>query len=388
MRACCSIDPLPAGLEIDNPDLFDGGSIDALSWIKGDIQPAHTEYRDDRFVAAFDRDGKDKATFSARLYRPRGDARPLCAAGGDDRRHVPAAALRPHRLRRARRGAGEMTRRRSDRRMSLVAVAGRRRWRSRARARVAYLAVARSARSARRGAARPSCSTATARCCAPSPWPTGAGACRRESTRSIRASSPCCSPTRTGASIAITASMLEALARAAAQWICARPYRLRRLDADDAGRAPARAARGKIARRETAPDRARDRDRTRIIARTRFSISISRWRPMAAISKASAPRASPISARSRSGSRSREAALLVALPQSPETRRPDRFPEVARAARDRVLDRAFARHVITAAERDAAKQKPCRKRAGPSRRSPPMRPKKRCARSRTNAFIV
>src|SRR5437660_11116942 len=34
-----------------------------------------------------------------------------------------------------------------------------------------------------------------------------------------------------------------------------------------------------------------------------------------------------------------EAALLVALPQSPETRRLDRYPEMARAARDRVLDR-------------------------------------------------
>jgi len=37
-----------------------------------------------------------------------------------------------------------------------------------------------------------------------------------------------------------------------------------------------------------------------------------------------------------------EAALLVALPQSPELRRPDRFPDAARAARDRVLDRAAA----------------------------------------------
>src|SRR5262249_51742000 len=35
-----------------------------------------------------------------------------------------------------------------------------------------------------------------------------------------------------------------------------------------------------------------------------------------------------------------EAALLVALPQSPELRRPDRFPTAARAARDRVLDPA------------------------------------------------
>jgi penicillin-binding protein 1C len=51
-----------------------------------------------------------------------------------------------------------------------------------------------------------------------------------------------------------------------------------------------------------------------------------------------------------------EAALLVALPQSPETRRPDRFPDAARAARDTVLDRVFARGVITEAERDAAKR--------------------------------
>jgi penicillin-binding protein 1C len=51
-----------------------------------------------------------------------------------------------------------------------------------------------------------------------------------------------------------------------------------------------------------------------------------------------------------------EAALLVALPQSPETRRPDRFPDAARAARDIVLDRAFARGVIGQAERDGAKR--------------------------------
>lgn len=42
-----------------------------------------------------------------------------------------------------------------------------------------------------------------------------------------------------------------------------------------------------------------------------------------------------------------EAALLVALPQSPETRRPDRHPQAARRARDRVLARAEAGGVIT-----------------------------------------
>ncbi len=51
-----------------------------------------------------------------------------------------------------------------------------------------------------------------------------------------------------------------------------------------------------------------------------------------------------------------EAALLVALPQAPEARRPDRFPARARAARDRVLERAYRRGVITLAERDEAMQ--------------------------------
>ncbi len=41
-----------------------------------------------------------------------------------------------------------------------------------------------------------------------------------------------------------------------------------------------------------------------------------------------------------------EAALLVALPQSPELRRPDRYPQAARAARDRVLDRAAVAGVV------------------------------------------
>ena len=54
-----------------------------------------------------------------------------------------------------------------------------------------------------------------------------------------------------------------------------------------------------------------------------------------------------------------EAALLVALPQSPETRRPDRFPDTARAARDRVLARMDKAGVLgasatTAALRDAS----------------------------------
>jgi penicillin-binding protein 1C len=53
-----------------------------------------------------------------------------------------------------------------------------------------------------------------------------------------------------------------------------------------------------------------------------------------------------------------EAALLVALPQAPETRRPDRFPAAAQAARDRVLERAAAAGVISQREAAAAKREP------------------------------
>ena len=58
------VDHLPAGLEIDNPNLVDSGTLSALSWLKKDVDPVNTEYRDDRFVAAFERGGRDKATFS------------------------------------------------------------------------------------------------------------------------------------------------------------------------------------------------------------------------------------------------------------------------------------------------------------------------------------
>ncbi|WP_373322344.1 penicillin-binding protein 1C [Methylobacterium thuringiense] len=60
-----------------------------------------------------------------------------------------------------------------------------------------------------------------------------------------------------------------------------------------------------------------------------------------------------------------ESALLVALPQAPEARRPDRFPAQARRARDRVLDIAAERGVIGRAEAETAKAEPV-----PSSRKP------------------
>ncbi len=50
-----------------------------------------------------------------------------------------------------------------------------------------------------------------------------------------------------------------------------------------------------------------------------------------------------------------ESALLVALPQSPETRRLDRYADVARVARDRVLERMVEEHLVS--EDDAVQAK-------------------------------
>lgn len=51
-----------------------------------------------------------------------------------------------------------------------------------------------------------------------------------------------------------------------------------------------------------------------------------------------------------------EAAFLVALPQSPETRRPDRFPKAAETARDRVLAVMTARGTLTEDRADTARR--------------------------------
>jgi penicillin-binding protein 1C len=53
-----------------------------------------------------------------------------------------------------------------------------------------------------------------------------------------------------------------------------------------------------------------------------------------------------------------ESALLVALPQSPETRRLDRYPDAARTGRDRVLDRMVEEGVISTEDATSAKAVP------------------------------
>jgi penicillin-binding protein 1C len=58
-----------------------------------------------------------------------------------------------------------------------------------------------------------------------------------------------------------------------------------------------------------------------------------------------------------------EQALLIALPQSPEARRPDRHPEAARRARARVLQRLAGAGLITRAEAEEAALDPLPRRA-------------------------
>ena len=57
-------DYLPAGFEIDNPRLVSSGETGTLSWIQLAQQPAHAEFRDDRFTAAFNRKSDDPAIFT------------------------------------------------------------------------------------------------------------------------------------------------------------------------------------------------------------------------------------------------------------------------------------------------------------------------------------
>jgi uncharacterized protein YfaS (alpha-2-macroglobulin family) len=58
-------DYLPAGFEIDNPHLVSSGDAGALPWIADGAEAAHTEFRDDRFAAAFERQADSPAVFTA-----------------------------------------------------------------------------------------------------------------------------------------------------------------------------------------------------------------------------------------------------------------------------------------------------------------------------------
>ncbi|WP_022729963.1 alpha-2-macroglobulin family protein [Fodinicurvata sediminis] len=52
-------DLLPAGFEIDNPRLVDSAKLENFAWL-AETDAAHTEFRADRFIAAFERSGDDR----------------------------------------------------------------------------------------------------------------------------------------------------------------------------------------------------------------------------------------------------------------------------------------------------------------------------------------
>lgn len=52
-------DPLPAGFEIDNPNLISGGALTNLDWLQAETDVAHAEFRQDRFLTAIDRHDSD-----------------------------------------------------------------------------------------------------------------------------------------------------------------------------------------------------------------------------------------------------------------------------------------------------------------------------------------
>ncbi len=47
-------DPLPAGFEIDNPNLLSGGDIRALDWLDVETEVQASQFLADRFLAAID----------------------------------------------------------------------------------------------------------------------------------------------------------------------------------------------------------------------------------------------------------------------------------------------------------------------------------------------
>ena len=57
-------DYLPAGFEIDNPKLVSSGDTRTLDWIEDGEDPETTEFRDDRFNAAFERASDDAPVFT------------------------------------------------------------------------------------------------------------------------------------------------------------------------------------------------------------------------------------------------------------------------------------------------------------------------------------
>ena len=77
------VDPIPAGFEIENPNLSASGVTSSYDWLVTDNDASHTEARTDRFVAAVDRQESDslefRVAYSVRAVSPGVFAQPGAA---------------------------------------------------------------------------------------------------------------------------------------------------------------------------------------------------------------------------------------------------------------------------------------------------------------------
>jgi alpha-2-macroglobulin len=75
------VDHMPAGFEIENPRLVESGSIAGIDWLRSVTAPEHTEFRDDRFVAAFNFSGSNVHNADTPAPAPGGDGDAPSAEG-------------------------------------------------------------------------------------------------------------------------------------------------------------------------------------------------------------------------------------------------------------------------------------------------------------------
>ncbi len=345
-------DYLPAGFEIDNPKLgvvrrYRDAVLDHRCRRAGE-----SEFRDDRFTAAFDRDEDSTPVFTVAY---------VVRAVSPGHYVLPQALVedmyRPDRFGRTATGTIEITAAQMKRRWRIIlaSLAGA----------AVLLALAggclglfarprrRSARTWTLACGARSRRASAARLCHPD------GRWRLPATRrtSILVSSSCCSPTRTSASTTIMASI---------RW----PWRGRRSSSSRTGHIVSGGSTltMQVARLLEPREHRSLAAKLRQIVRA-FEIEHALSKPqILSLYLTLAPyggnlegiRAASLSYFGKEPRKLSlaEAALLVALPQSPELRRPDRFPEAARAARNRVLDRAAAAGVVPRDEIARAKAEP------------------------------
>ena len=390
-------DYLPAGFEIDNPRLVSSGDTGTLAWIEDAQEPVNAEFRDDRFSAAFERKSGDPSVFTVAyvvravspgryvqpqafvedMYRPDRFGR---TATGDDRGH--GGEMRT--------GGTQGARRRAALLESARLIPGRKVRSGRARA---------SDRACDDGLClgaghRVSCADCSGPVCGGAWWiaslgpaPLGEGLAFSTLVvdRDGKLLRPYTTPDgrwRLPASARARRSALPAAAarlRGQALWHasrrrpvrarpCAvaigrsRPHRLRRVDHHHAGGAAARAAHRAQLHGEAAPDGACARDSSARSPRTKSWRCISASRPYGG--NLEGVRAASLAYFGKEPRRLTlgEAALLVALPQSPEQRRPDRSK---RCGAQRA--RPGARPPRRGGRRSAGRGRPRQARAGAGR---------------------